>query len=194
MAWKRARRTELRRLPVECKVNLMRIDASMRSKFWPVVALLVYGAFYHLLAWRVLVARLYEGPGNPFTNHPLTNTAVTVLGGISVCVFMMHLVRMRQPESASVILSKATLRGLIATLAAFQAFLILIACYLAAYSMQGSWTSFPLMALLSFIDVETYGIVLLGLSIPFGLLCGAIAGAATILFLKVSPRNSRAAS
>ena len=61
--------------------------------------------------------------------------------------------------------------GLIATVVDFQAFLLAISFYLG-----GLWF------FLAFIDVETYGLILLSFSIPFGLVCGVLAGAAIAFF------------
>ena len=148
----------------------------MRSKFLQAALLFIYGGLYDLLVWRIFVHWFYRKTDPSFTNHPLTNATVAIFGGISVCVFMMFLIiRVRRPIGSLAMFFKTTWVGLIATIVSFQGFLLALSFY-----VGGLWF------FLAFIDVETYGLVLLAFSIPFGLVCGALAGA-MIAFLFKAP-------
>lgn len=144
----------------------------MRSKFLQAAVLFVYGGFYEFLVWRIFVRWDYGNTHNSFADHPLTNTSVAVFGGLSVCIFMMLMIRrVRRPIASRSFIFRGMLFGLIATVVGFQAFLLAISFYLG-----GLWF------FLAFIDVETYGLILLSFSIPFGLVCGVLAGAAIAFF------------
>ena len=154
----------------------------MRSRFSQTALLLTYGVLYHLLAWRISVRLIYGKSGDSFANHPLTDATVAMLGGICVCIFMMPLfARLQRFAGPRTLFVRALLLGLLATVAAFQAFLLVLSVYIGG-----------LYFFLAFIDVETYGLVLLALGVPFGLISGGLAGVAVILLSKSRAANSQA--
>lgn len=144
----------------------------MRSKSLQATVLFIYGGLYQLFVWRIFVRWNYGNTHDSFADHPLTNASVAIFGGLSICIFMMLLIkRVRRPIASWAFFFKGMLFGLIATVVGLQAFLLALSFYIG-----GLWFS------LAFIDVETYGLILLGFSVPFGLLCGGLAGAAIAFF------------
>src|SRR6185437_11118394 len=154
----------------------------MRSRFSQAALLFTYGVLYHFIAWRISVRLLYGRAGDSFANHPLTNATIATLGGISACIFMMSLIaRSQRFVGPLALFARALLFGLLATVAAFQAFLLVLSFYIGG-----------LYFFLAFIDVETYGVTLLALGVPFGLISGGLAGVAIVLLSRSRAANSQA--
>ena len=162
-----------------------------RAKHWLCgVGLFVYGSVIHLLLFRLFVRWAYPplgsastGAGNrSFVDHPLTNGAITLLGGVFVALLMVRLLRKGRGKTFLVIFKAAAL-GAVATLLTLQTFFVLTGLWLAQHSMGGpyddGWT-FPEALLLSIVEIETYGFEVMFLSIPFALGQGAVGGALVV--------------
>lgn len=139
--------------------------------------LFAYGGLENLAVWRILVNWLYRDSANTsFVNHPLTNVAITFLGGLFASVILAPLlvrVVSEKVYSSAVVFLRAALLGLLANLVALQTLLVFAAVLVAWSTNQRE----PGMFVLAFLDIETYGIQGLVLSVPFGLLSGVLAGA-----------------
>ncbi len=141
----------------------------------------VYGAVVHLLLFRWYVHAAYSPPSDrAFADHPLTNIGVALLGGASVALFMLALLR-RTLTSDSVqslrVVFKGGLYGVLATSIALETFFLLASVYLASWMRPGdsgaSWWSVFMFFLIS---MQTYGTDLLVRAVPCALVYGSIGG------------------
>ena len=166
-----------------------------RAKHWLCgVSLFVYGSVIHLLLFRLFVRWAYPplgsastGAGNrSFVNHPLTNGAITLLGGVFVALLMLRLLRKGRGKTFLVIFKAAAL-GAVATLLTLQTLLVLTGLWLTLHSMGGPYhdgLTLPGMFFLSMVDIETYGLVVMFQSIPFALGQGVLGGALVVWLRK----------
>lgn len=149
------------------------------------MALFIYGSLIHLLMFRTFVGWSFPpGTDRSVADDPLTNAAITVLGGAFVTAFMLPLLRRTwtQPSlRVLLVISKAAAFGVVATFLALQTFFVLGSFFFAlkveATTVAGPGDAGLLgLFLLCLIEVETSGLVLEFFSIPFAPCYGAIAG------------------
>jgi hypothetical protein len=155
-----------------------------RAKHWLCgLGLFVYGSVIHLLLFRLFVRWVY--PRNQGIG-PLWTTAIVLLGGAFVALLMFPLLR-RSRTGNFLIIIKASALGLAATLLALQTLFLLASSFLALQSMRvdyhDGWT-FPEALLLSIVEIETYGLVVMFQSIPFALGQGVLGGALVVWLRK----------
>jgi hypothetical protein len=145
-----------------------------------------YGTVVHLLLFRYFVRWAYSGASDTtFVNHPLTNIAMPILGGICVSLLMLRLLNKaseRDNMTASRIVFEAGLRGMGATVLALELFYILASAYLAVFLSEVDAASHPPLLgriagafILWFISIQTYGLQPVALSLPFSFVYGCVA-------------------
>lgn len=134
--------------------------------------LFVYGSLYHFLLFRILVSRFYSAStvttNTGFVSDPLTNGCVAFIGGIFAGTLMYRIVQKNGLARRSVQLLKAAWLGLAVTFLTFQTLLLLGAIYLTVLAAS------PGMLVLALIEVETYAVRELILSLPFGVFSGIL--------------------
>lgn len=149
----------------------------------------VYGALVHLLLLRCYVRWAYSGAvDTTFVNHPLTNVALPMLGGICVSFFMLRFqnkISGSEGISTTHLVVGAGLRAMGATVLTLELFYVLASAYLAVFhSNADAVTRPPVLGrfagalVLWLISIQTYGVQAVALSLPFSFLYGTIAGAA----------------
>ncbi len=155
------------------------------------LALFLYGSAVHLLLLRLLVHWGYQPPANrSLVDRPLVNAALAVLGGAWVAAFMLRLLRWtraHEPASVFAVVCRAGLFGVAATLLTLETFYIL-ACMFGTLVLNRKGPGQAGLIdgfILCMIDVQTYGTVLMVLSLPFAALYGAVAGAFLLWASKV---------
>lgn len=147
--------------------------------------LFAYGGLAHWVFVRCLARLEYPaGASRGFIDHPLTNGGVTVLGAIFVTWLLMPLIRLfqqgRMPRVLAGVL-RASGRAILATALTLETFYILASVF-SAFRLAGRHGIDPINALvLFFIEIQTYGMIPLALSLPFA----AVYGTAISLFLKI---------
>ncbi|PYU90635.1 MAG: hypothetical protein DMG25_16805 [Acidobacteria bacterium] len=140
-----------------------------------------------MLLFRLFVRWAYRSSSDrSFVDDPLTIGAIMLLGGTFVTLLMLPLLRRSRTETFSTIL-RASARGLAATLLVLQTLFILLSSFLAWQVMRGphhhdyhDGATLPGMFLLSLVDIETYGLFVMFVSIPFALGQGAVGGALVV--------------
>ena len=156
--------------------------------------LFVCGGLYHLVAFRILVNWLYQEASNrPVVDHVLTKAGVAILGGTFVSVLVTPVVakaRQRIASNPGATLLRMTFWSLLATLLTFQSVLLLGAAYLAGAAYHPGDGLLGLF-FLSFLDVEIYGVQVLFLSVPFGLMFGILVGAVLVGISKAHATGGR---
>jgi hypothetical protein len=101
------------------------------------IALFGFGALQHFLCWRLYVRLAYSGdpaPSRAFADNSPTNLAISVLGGIAICLlilrFLKQSVKYEEVEPLKVMF-RAGRYGVAATFFAFEGFCVLASIYLA---------------------------------------------------------------
>jgi hypothetical protein len=157
--------------------------------------LLVYGGFSHRFLFKYYVSQNYPaGSNRSVVDHPLRAGIITVLGGISVAAVMLRLFHryLRQgPRAISVKLGTAALYGALASLLAVEALYILLSLWLFVKAFEEPYHAGPLSLLFAFIEIQTYGMSLVVLCVPFGVLIGGVAGLVLLVLQRlVSPETA----
>ena len=128
----------------------------------------------------------YEGSptdSRAFVDAPLTDVAITLLGGVAFSFFLTKFLRMRLERAASrplETMAKAGLYGLGATFCAFEILYLLSAVYLVVSPrspVHASGFGLAIAAFIGlFIDLQFLGATAVAVALPFSFLFGSVAG------------------
>ncbi len=149
--------------------------------------LFVYGAIAHLSLFRLYVHFSYPpGADRSFVDDPLTNGALTLLGGTFVAFFMLRLLRRARTgmslQASSIMLRGAAL-GVAATVLTLQSLFILASIFLTFSSYKRAipgGMGLLQRFIVSLIEIEGYGIGPTLFSVPFDLCYGLIVGVSIV--------------
>jgi hypothetical protein len=148
----------------------------MRAVWWKAF---IYGSIMQTILLRVVAHWGYRAPANrSFINHPLTNLSFALLGGLFVGWLG---VRLHQRIQSGDTLDRFRIMllaggyGIIATELAIEALCILTSVFLAWHTARLS-SGLLGASFLSLVEIQTYAVGILALTIPYSFIYGLIGG------------------
>ena len=146
-------------------------------------SLFVYGAVLHFLLFRWTAHRTYSSGLNVLPGLSLLSFVFSIVGGGLFSFLMLRMLRRvsaRNTITFTGAVMEAAVRGVVATSLTFETLFVSASVYLAIKSLAGihlaDVPAIPLIFLAAFVEVHTYGVILIAWSLRFSVLYGLLPG------------------